>query len=130
MEKTIIYNDTPYDGVWNGKTTLIQQGIIPNPFTTVDRGGIFYDSRTKKWNISLKWGVSPGEIIIIGDLCLEYRIIKGGRFSKKGYRGFAIERLDGCLFTSLDLDNAKPGAKVRIRNRKTAREIFKIIDEL
>lgn len=135
MEKEnnlVVYVDNPYEGVWTSKISLLRFGIdsFPTPFTKVGRGGLFYEKDFKKWFISLKNGASPGEIIIVGNLGIEYRVLKDVRFSKRGFKGYAVRRMDGNNITSLDVDNAEEGVNVRIRGRKTEREIFKIIDEL
>lgn len=131
-EHLIVYKNDPFNGVWTSKTNLLRYGVgaFPTPFTKVGESGIFYSPKDRKFFIELLDGVVPGEIIIVGKLSKEYRIQKQTRFSKKGRLGFAIERMDGEVITSLDVHNAEKGAKVRIRGRKTTRETLKVIDEL
>ena len=131
-EHLIVYKNNPYSGVWTSKTSLLRHGVgaFPTPFTLTGKSGIFYLEKSRSFFIDLKDGVTAGEIIIVGVLNKEYRVLKPVKFSKDGRRGYAIKRLDGEQMTSLDVDNAKEGAKVRIRGRKTSKEILKIIDEL
>lgn len=131
-EHLIVYNNSPYSGVWTSKTNLLRFGVgmFPTPFTSTGKDGIFYLPKQKAFYINLKDGALPGEIIVVGVLNKEYRVLKGVKLSKNGKRGFRIQRMDGENITPLDIKNAQEGAKVRIRGRKTSKEISKIIDEL
>lgn len=81
------------------------------------RNGITY--------LGLKQSVAPKEKIQIGMFPSTYSIVgqARGKLIKDGYL-YRVKRTDGFNIVQLDLDNAVVGAKVKIKNRRTFRQLI------
>jgi len=89
------------------------------------------DLEKGKWVITLKTFLNKGEVISIGKLNLKYRIIREKGFSKTtNMPKYEIRKVCGNLFSTVDEDNAKIGAKVKIITRKTEAEVLAIANNL
>lgn len=75
--------------------------------------------------IGLKQPVSNKEKIQIGNLNIIYNVYgkAKGILIKEGYI-YKVKRVDGFNITQLDIDNAKKGTKVRIKNRKSFKQLM------
>ena len=69
--------------------------------------------------IGLKDKLNAGEVIKLGDLGLQYRVIKLTEYTE--FEGFIhrVQRVDGALTTTTDIEAIELGDKVKITNRRS-----------
>lgn len=115
-------------GYYYPSRTVLVDSRVPLNITYVSER---MDLEKGKWVITLKSFLNKGEVISIGKLNLKYRIIREKGFSKTlNLPKYEIRKICGNLFSTVDEDNAKVGAKVKIINRKTEAKVLAIANNL
>lgn len=124
-EKKPVIIQTGY--YYPSRTVLVDSRVPLNITYVAER----IDLEKGKWVITLKSFLNKGEVISIGKLNLKYRVIRERGFSKTlNLPRYEIRKICGNLFSTVDEDNAKVGAKVKIINRKTEAKVLAIANNL
>lgn len=74
--------------------------------------------------VGMKEFLDDNDIIELGTFRLLYRVVKRVNMHIPKGVPYQIERVDGEMVTQFDIDASKEGQRVRIKNRKSYKQMF------